>query len=142
MYPFTLNTKFIVPEQDEQEFPNEPINLNIIIVNDVITYLRVSQRFYKDKDEFCFEFNTISVNLPYSLYSYIDGVRKAPDSWTSLEYHNHCTFSTTDENGKKMYIRFRLVGRDDTKYRLDEHEQKTFRYKTTITVLLYRHLTH
>lgn len=61
------------------------------------------------------------------LHAFIDGVRKAPDSWTSLVYHNHCTFSTTDENEKKTYIRFRLVGGDDTKYRLDSQEQRTVR---------------
>ncbi|KAK3579734.1 hypothetical protein CHS0354_008875 [Potamilus streckersoni] len=47
---------------------------------------------------------------PSNYYSLVDGLRKEPKEWTSLDYNNYKTYSCTTKENVMRLFRFRLIG--------------------------------
>ncbi|KAL3883129.1 hypothetical protein ACJMK2_029422 [Sinanodonta woodiana] len=47
---------------------------------------------------------------PSNYYSLVDGLRREPKEWTSLEYHNYTNYSCTTKENVMRLFRFRLIG--------------------------------
>lgn len=60
---------------------------------------------------------------PKNYFALVDGLRRFPKCWTSLDYYCHSTFSVDTGEGRKL-VRFRLHGDDDISSRLSKQEQE------------------
>ncbi|KAL3883125.1 hypothetical protein ACJMK2_029418 [Sinanodonta woodiana] len=50
---------------------------------------------------------------PSNYYNLVDGLRRAPEEWTSLDYHNYMTYSCQTKENLLHLFRFRLIGKRD-----------------------------
>ncbi|KAL3883123.1 hypothetical protein ACJMK2_029416 [Sinanodonta woodiana] len=67
-----------------------------------------------------------ALKQPFNYYALVDGLRKLPDAWTSLDYNSYITYTVTDDTNECHLFRFRLIGEGDhdkAKLTLEEQEK-------------------